>query len=93
MKKLEVVKAVAGIVVSLGAGAVVGNAIKFTSPEDLKVLAKVGVGIGGFVISAMVGDAAAKYTEEQIDSVVDGVKNATDGETIVVQESDETKTN
>jgi hypothetical protein len=81
MKKVEWVKTVGGIIVSVGVGAIVGNAVKATSPEQLGGIKKLCVGIGSFVLSSMIGDAAVKYTGEKIDSAVTELKKmADDGE-------------
>lgn len=71
---LPIVKAATGLVSSLGAGAVVGNAIKATTPPNMKLASKILVGVGGVVISSIAGDLAATYVEGQIQGVVDGVK-------------------
>lgn len=75
MKKLDILKSVAGLVVSAGAGAVVGNAIKASTPEDIKNLNKVLVAIGGFALTGMVGEMASKYTAEQIDQLAGAFDN------------------
>lgn len=67
---LSLVKNVTCLIVSAGVGAVVGNAIKASTPEELKILQKISIGVGGFVLSGMVGNFASKYTDEQIDSTV-----------------------
>lgn len=76
MNALKVFKGAADIIVSIGAGAIVTNAIKATSPEDMKLVKKLSVAVGGFVISSMVADAASKYTSEKIDEGVQAVKDA-----------------
>lgn len=75
---LKILKFVTTSVVSIGAGAVVSNAIKVTTPEELKLLKKVSIAVGGFVISSMVADAASKYTEKQIDEGAEAIKNIKD---------------
>lgn len=71
MNILPIVKGATGLVASLGAGAVVGNAIKATTPSDMKKITKVLVGVGGIVISSIAGDMAAKYIEDQIQAGAD----------------------
>jgi hypothetical protein len=67
MDYLGLTKQVVGLVVSLGVGTIVKNAIEHTTPATISTLKKVGVGIGGFVISMMVSEVATKYTEQKID--------------------------
>lgn len=69
MNKIAIVKSVAGVITSLGAGAVVGNAIKATTPENLKTANAVLVGVGSFVIGGMVADAASNYVKKGIDEI------------------------
>ncbi|MDF2800183.1 MAG: hypothetical protein K0S61_86 [Anaerocolumna sp.] len=69
------IKAVSNIIVSVGVGAIVKNAIKYTTPGPLKLATKVCMGIGGFVLTSMISEAATKYTESKIDEVVEDVQN------------------
>ena len=61
-------KSAAGILISLGVGAVVQNAVNATTPFDQKLLKKISVKVGGYVLSSMVADHAVKYSFEQIDA-------------------------
>lgn len=74
MNPLSLIKSVSEIVVSIGVGAVVGNAIKASTPSTVTTLQKVMIGVGGFVLSGMVGDMATKYTSDSIDGTVDKIK-------------------
>lgn len=78
MNILPIAKAASNIVVSMGTGAVVTNAIKSTTPADIKTFQKVTIGVGGLVLSSMVGELASKYTETKIDDAVDTVKQSKD---------------
>lgn len=69
MNKIAIAKSVAGVITSLGAGAVVGNAIKATTPENLKTANAILVGVGSFVIGGMVADAASDYVKKAIDEI------------------------
>ena len=68
-KKLETIKAVAGFGVAVGAGVIVANAVKATTPVQVNKLAKVLIHLGEFGIAGYVGEKAADYTTEQIDAV------------------------
>jgi len=74
MKKLELLKTGASLVVSVGVGAIVGNVVKCTTPDDVKKVTKVCIGVGSLVLTSIAGDMAAKYTEEKIDAAVNAVK-------------------
>lgn len=68
-------KSIAGVVISLGVGAVVQNAVNATTPLDQKLLKRIGVKVGGYVVSSMVADHAVKYSFEQIDATKDWFEN------------------
>lgn len=76
MNKLEAIKNVAKVVVSIGVGAVVGNAVKCTTPEDTKGIGKLVVTLGSLVIANMISDKSADYVEKKIDDTVEEVKDA-----------------
>ena len=69
MNYLGLTKQIVGLVVSLGVGSIVKNAIEHTTPSTITTLKKVGVGVGGFVLSMMVSDAATKFADEKIDEM------------------------
>lgn len=75
MNPLSLVKTVVEITVSVGVGAVVGNAIKASTPAGIHVVKRVAIGVGGFVLSSMVGDMATKYATETIDETASKIKN------------------
>jgi hypothetical protein len=78
MNLVNLSKGIAEIVVSAGAGAIVGNTIKATLPaKQLGVfnLTRPLMAIGGLVLSNMVGEAAAKYATDSIDKAAEQVKN------------------
>lgn len=84
MKKLELVKTGVGLVASVGVGAIVGNAIKATTPSDIKTISKLCVAVGSLVLTGILGDMASKYTDDQIDSMAETVR-----ETINVEKTGE----
>lgn len=74
---VPVIQLVAGVATSFGAGSVVGNLIKHTTPEKLKTGSKILVAIGGAALSFVAGDLASRYVEDQIEEVAGMVKFAT----------------
>lgn len=70
MNPLGIFKTVTTLLVSTGAGAIVGNAIKATTPAEITTLNKVTIAAGSFALSGLVGGAASKYTSKQIDDTV-----------------------
>jgi cell division protein FtsX len=87
---LSIAKTAAGIVTSLGAGAVVSNAIKASIPANSKTIQKISIGIGGFVLSSMVSEMATKYVNENIDSAVKQFQTAKDNIIVVTPTPSET---
>lgn len=70
---LGIVKGVSELVVSAGAGVVVGNLVRATTPYDLSKFQKVMVGVGGYAIGAVLGDLSAKYVSAQIDGYAERI--------------------
>lgn len=62
---------------SMSVGVVTANAIAATTPADQNLYYKVMTKVGGFVIGSMVGAAAIKHVNEQIDTTIESVKEAT----------------
>lgn len=74
MKKLELLKAGAEIIVSVGVGAIVGNAVIFTTPLKTKAFQGLAIKAGSFVLSSMASDKATEYVGTKIDAAADAVK-------------------
>lgn len=74
MTKLEIIKEVGSIVVSLGVSAIVGNIVRSTTPSSISTYKKVVIGVGGFMLTGMVNNAVKKYTVEYIDDLAKNVK-------------------
>ena len=89
MNPLNLIKSVVEIVVSVGVGSIVGNAIKQTTPANAHIVKRISVGIGGFVLSSMVSHHATNYTSKTIDETVEKIKNIRKPE----QHQDEIKLN
>lgn len=70
---LGIVKGVSELVVSAGAGVVVGNLVRATTPYDLSKVQKVMVGVGGYAVGAVLGDLSAKYVSAQIDGYAERI--------------------
>ena len=60
MKKLDMVQGSLELLVSIGVGMLAGNAVNLVKPQNLGILKKIAVCVGGWAISNM---AAAKVTE------------------------------
>jgi hypothetical protein len=75
MTKFEMLKAAGEIVISVGVGAIVGNAVKATTPIGVGLIKKACIGISALVLANLASDSATKYTEEKIDNAVDKIKN------------------
>lgn len=75
MTKLDAFKGVTKFVVSVGVGSIVTNAVAFTTPVlAVGMLKKAAIGVGSFVLSAMLSEKASDYADDKIDEFVDEVK-------------------
>lgn len=74
MNKLEILKGGAELVVSIGVSSIVGNAIKMTTDPTAGRFKKIAIGIGGFVLSNMIGEMATEHTNKKIDTMADRIE-------------------
>lgn len=75
MTNIDMIKKVGGIVISVGVGAIVGNAIKSTTPSTMNMVTKICVGVGAFILTGMASDGAVKYAEGKFDETINQIKN------------------
>lgn len=69
------IKSIAGIAITIGVAAIVGNAVKFTTPEvGMGTLKKFCVGLGSVVLGGLASDASVQYAEKKIDEATELVK-------------------
>ena len=69
MKKLDLIKAGAEILVSAGMGSIVGNAIRQTTSPEANRFTRIAIGFGGFVLTSMVSELATRHVNGIIDDV------------------------
>lgn len=69
-------------VVSSGAAAIVQNAVKATTPDDLKRLKKLSIVVGTMALGSIVADAANKHVMKGFDDIVKTIKD------VIVPEED-----
>lgn len=67
MNIMPIAKGLASTAASLGVSTVVTNAIKATTPIEVSKYSKVLIGLGGIAVTALVGDAVTRRTEQKID--------------------------
>lgn len=75
MNKLQMVKGTLGLVVSVGAGTIVGNIVSATLPGNMGILKKGCVVVTTMVAANCVSDTLFDYTNAKIDEVVNSVKD------------------
>jgi hypothetical protein len=73
---MDILKSAVTLIASAGVGAVVTNAVKATTPDDLKTMNKIFVLVGTMVTAHAVSDIASKYTSDQIDEIGKAAKIA-----------------
>lgn len=71
MNIIEPIKMASGLIVSIGIGTVIGNAIKATTPEGIGTINKVLVGIGTLAVSGYLSMKASDKTESVIQETSD----------------------
>ena len=76
MKKIEIVKSVTSLVVSLGVAKVFSNIAKATASTCGNPIIKGCVYVGTFVVCSMVTDKADTYTDAKIDGTLDSIKQS-----------------
>lgn len=82
MTKLTLLKAAVEIIVSVGVGAIISNAVKATTPANVGFIKKLCIGMGALILTGMVTDSATKYTEEKITETTKQIKNIFEPEEI-----------
>lgn len=87
-KAFKTLKQVSGIVVTVGVAAIVGNAVKFTTPATIGKITKVCVGIGSVVLGGLASDACVKYTEKAIDEAAGIAKDFAESIDVEVEEAE-----
>jgi hypothetical protein len=68
MKK-EIVKSVINVVVGIGVGAVINNAIGATTPRNSTELDKVKVFVGSCIIAGLITKVCVDYVEETMEGI------------------------
>lgn len=71
---IGIAKAAIDLVVSLGVGTVVSNAVKATTPDGLKIVGKIMVTVGSVVVTSAVSDLASKHVVGQVEKAWDDFK-------------------
>lgn len=71
---IAMIKIISGLIVSVGVGTIVSNAVKSITPTSTSTIKNIVVGIGGLVLSSMLAVKAVEYTEMKIDDGVDVVR-------------------
>lgn len=65
--KIQVAKAVGGIIVGLGVTAIVKNVVKSTTPSSTTALTKLCISVSAIVIGTMFADKVTDYTDGKIE--------------------------
>lgn len=74
MKKLEAIKSIGGLAISVGVGAIVSEVISGNVKVPGSAIKKCCIMAGSIVLSNMIADKAVNYAEEKFDNTVNGVK-------------------
>lgn len=74
MNPLTIVTGVTTLIVSTGAGAIAGNAVKLTVPATANLAMRLCMTVGGFALGGVVGDLASQRTNEAIVNTTEQVQ-------------------
>jgi hypothetical protein len=77
MDPVNIVKTIIAIPMGLGIGTIVDNIVKTTTPSNTTRITQVLIKVGAFGLGGLLAHAATTKTNEEIDAVVDFVKQAT----------------
>lgn len=70
-----ITKFVIRTVASTSVSRVVRNVVEHTAPSDLDRLGQISTAIGGFIISAAVGEMAGNYVMNEVERIVPSLKD------------------
>lgn len=76
INKLAIVKGASSLIVSVGVGAVLGNAIQATTPINASTVNTVLTAVGKFALSGILADASTKYVNNMIDDAALALKQS-----------------
>ena len=69
MNPLPIIKTVVGTAAGIGAGTIVGNVVKATTPITVGPIKKVLIGLGSYALGSAAGALAAKAISNDFDDV------------------------
>ena len=75
MKKVEMIKLAGKIIITVGTSNIVSNIVRCTTPIMIGPINRACIGVGCFVLGAMLGDKAVNYAEETFNDAKEQIKN------------------
>lgn len=60
--------------IGVGAGCVVGNAVRFTTPANIGAVKRLCIGVASLAMGCMLGDKTSEYVSGQIDMAMDAIE-------------------
>lgn len=79
--KLDTLKSIATVVVSIGVGGIVTAAVNHVMPVDVGTIKKACMTVGGLALANMISDKTTEHTRDSIDKVADEVREMLSVET------------
>lgn len=80
------IKNIISLTTSIGVGQVVQNIVEATTPNNLSKVKKITTIVGGMAVSAVLGNLASEYAEEQFDNITKTFRSFTKGKEEVQSE-------
>lgn len=70
------IKGLTELIVSVGVGTIVENAIKATTPANTALARKIAIGVGSIAMSSLVASKVSHYIVDQINETTEQIKEA-----------------
>lgn len=86
MITLNLIKQAVGYAVGAGAGVIIHNVVKATTPRDISTYKKVIIALGAFAIAGIVIDKARESTDVKIDRFIGQIKTIVNADDLVIEE-------
>jgi hypothetical protein len=67
--KIQIAKAVGGIIIGIGVTSIVNGIVKNNTPSSTRALTKLCIGVTAIVIGTMAADKVTEYTDGKIEEV------------------------
>jgi hypothetical protein len=86
--KLSLIKDGLNFIISIGVGAIAGNAVNMVKPQNIGAFKKIAVAIGGIALANMIADKTTDYVDQQWEQATEKIKELLDRQPDNKEEAD-----